>query len=75
MSKGEFLDHLSGILEVPPGSLTGGEALSDLAAWDSVAMMSFIAFVNEHFQTTLSPRQIGNAETVNDLGKLIGVTA
>jgi len=73
MSKSEFLGHMGKILELPEGSLTGAERLEDLEAWDSVAMMSFISFVDEHFNMSLSPRQFTSAETLNDLGKLIGL--
>jgi acyl carrier protein len=73
VSKAQFLDHLSDILEVPAGSLRGDEKLSDLEEWNSIAMVSFIAFGDEHFQKTLSPRQFVTCETVNDLGKLVGV--
>ena len=73
MSKAQFLDHLSDILEVPSGSLTGDEKLSDLEEWNSIALVSFIAFADEHFQKTLSPRQFATCDTVDDLGKLVGV--
>jgi len=73
VSKSQFLDHLSEILEVPAGSLTGDEKLIDLPEWNSMAMMSFIAFGDEHFQKTLSPRQFAACQTVNDLGNLLGV--
>jgi acyl carrier protein len=61
------------MLEMPSGSLTGAERLADLEAWNSLAMLSFIAFVDEHFSVSLSPRQIAKAETVSELGKLAGV--
>ena len=64
MSKTQFLDHLSAILEIPPGSLTGDEKLSDLEEWSSLSMISFIAFGDEHFQKTLSPRQFASCNTV-----------
>lgn len=73
MSKAQFLDHLTEMLEAPSGSLTGEEKLSGLEEWNSMAMMSFIAFGDEQFQKTLSPRQFAACETVNDLGKLVGV--
>jgi acyl carrier protein len=73
VSKAQFLDHFSQILDAPSGSVTGDEKLSDLEGWDSVAMFSFITFGDEHFQKTLTPRQFATCETVNDLGKLVGV--
>lgn len=63
------------MLEIPDGSLTGDENLSDLEQWNSMAMFSFITFGDEHFQKTLSPRQFATCQTVNDLGNLVGVAA
>jgi acyl carrier protein len=64
---------MSEILEVPSESLTGNERLEDLHEWNSIAMMSFIAFGDEHFGKTLSPRQFASCETVNDLAGLLGI--
>jgi len=73
VSKTEFLDSLSEMLEVPQGSLTGTEKLADLEEWNSMAMVSFVAFADEHFGKTLSPRQFASCDTVSDLGRLVGV--
>ena len=75
VSKTELLEHLTQILEVPEGSLTGDEKLADLQEWNSMAMMSFIAFADEDFNKILSPRQFVGCQTVNDLGKLLGVVS
>jgi acyl carrier protein len=73
VSKAQFLDHLSEILEVPAGSLTGDEKLSDLEEWNSLSMLSFITFGYDHFGKTLPPRQFATCDTVKDLGALLGV--
>lgn len=73
MSKAQFLNRLSEILEVPAGSLTGEEKLSDLEEWNSLSMISFIAMGDEEFQKSLSPRQFATCHTVNDLGALVGI--
>lgn len=73
MSHAEFLDGVAEILEVPAGSLTGQEKIEDLEGWNSMAMVSFIAFADEHFGKTLSPRLFSTCDTVADLGKLVGV--
>lgn len=73
MSKTQFLDHLSEVLEVPVGTLSGDEKLSDLEEWNSMAMVSFIAFADEHFGKTLSPRQFAACDTIDDLSMLVGV--
>jgi acyl carrier protein len=73
VAKAQFLIHLSEILAVPVDSLTGDETLADLDGWDSMAVMSFIAFGDEYFGKILSPRQFAGCETVGDLGALLGV--
>jgi acyl carrier protein len=74
VSKVEFLNYLSEILEVPAGSLSGNDKLADLEEWTSVAMVSFIAFADEHFGKMLSPRLFTTCDTIDDLGKLVGIT-
>jgi hypothetical protein len=39
-----------------------------------MALMSFIAFVDEHLGKTLSPRAIGPCETIAELAVVSGVT-
>jgi acyl carrier protein len=72
MSRVEFLSYMSEILDVPPGVLTGAEKLDDLEGWNSMAMVGFIAFADEHFGKTLSPRQFAACGTIADLGTLAG---
>jgi acyl carrier protein len=67
MEKAVFLEKLSEILELPPGSLTGSENLADLEAWDSLAVMSFIAMVDENCGMAVAPKQIAACKTVDDL--------
>lgn len=73
MSKQEFLNELSEIMEMPTGSLQGGEKLADLEGWTSMAMMSFIAFADEKLEKQVSPRAFVNCATVDDLAALVGV--
>ena len=75
MSKAECLNELSELMEMPPGSLQGGEKLADLDGWTSMAMMSFIALADEKFDKQVSPRAFTTCETVDDLGKLVGLPA
>lgn len=71
MDRQSFLPLLDEALEVPPGTLQGPEKLEDLENWNSMAMVSFVALVDEHFNYTVSPRQFVNCETVDDLLALI----
>jgi acyl carrier protein len=62
---------LDEIIEAEPGTLRGPEELGDVDGWDSVAVMGFIALVDEQFETTLSPKRIAACKTINDLVDLI----
>jgi len=67
VTREEFLTQLDELLELPAGTLKGGEKLEELENWNSLAMVSFMTLVDEHFKIKLSPRQFVNCATVNDL--------
>ncbi|HBY61773.1 MAG TPA: hypothetical protein DEH78_18280 [Solibacterales bacterium] len=67
MNREELLAKLDEILELPEGTLQGGERLEELGGWDSLAMMSYMAAVDEGLGRKLSPRQFVNCDTINDL--------
>lgn len=71
MNREKFLPLLDEVLELEPGTLKGPEKLEDLENWNSMAMVSFVALVDEHFGYTVSPRQFVNCETIDDLLRLI----
>jgi acyl carrier protein len=72
MDRQAFLAQLDEILELPSGTLTGSENLSDLDNWDSLAVMNFIALASDRYGATLSPRQIASCHSVEDLLTLAG---
>ena len=69
----EFLSEFEQIVDASAGSIGGQESLGDLAGWDSVAMMMFIAMVDERLGTTLTAQGVRDAATVADLALLAGV--
>ncbi len=71
MDRQTFLRQMDELLELPPGTLQGTEALESLESWNSMAMVGFIALVDERFQYSVSPRQFANCNTVDDLLGLI----
>lgn len=73
MTKDQFLTNLQEMLDLPAGTLQGGEKLEDLDGWDSVAMVSFIAMADEHAGVKLSARSFAGCESVADLMKLCHV--
>ena len=68
---GDVQEMLCQVLEVPKGTLSGGESLSDLEAWDSLAILNFMALVDARFGITLSPDTILACQTVRDLAILL----
>lgn len=73
MTKQEFLALFEEVVEEPAGTVTGSERLrEDLAGWNSLAILSFIAMVDDHFGISLSPSKITAAKTVDDLIGLLG---
>jgi len=54
-----------------PGSLTGAESLDNLENWDSMAVVVFMAQVDENFSISLSGAEIAHCRTVNDLLELL----
>jgi len=70
MSKQDFLARLTGLLELDT-ALTGEEVLADLEAWDSMAVLSFMAMVDEEAGKTIAAQDIANSKTVNHLYALV----
>jgi acyl carrier protein len=72
MTKKEFLNHIEEIIEADPDTLTGGEMLTELKKWDSLAIVGFIAMVDEKFGITLPGKAIQQCKSIPDLVALIG---
>ena len=72
MERTEFLLSLDELLELEPGSVKGSETLDSLEGWNSLAVISFMALVDEHFGISLQPRQIAACSTIADLVGLLG---
>lgn len=72
MKRNEFLLLLDEALELEPGTVKWSETLDSLESWDSLAVISFMALVDEHFGISLQPRQIAACTTVADLTGLLG---
>ena len=72
MHKAEFLASLDEVMQQPPETLRGSEPLDGLPGWDSVALMGFIALVDEKFGVRVTGKQILQCRTVDDLVALTG---
>jgi acyl carrier protein len=70
MTKAAFLSMVEEILELPAGQLTGTEFLASFN-WDSLAVVAFLGAVDEKVGVSVSPQQIRQCATVDDLANLL----
>lgn len=70
----EKLRSIDEVLELPLGSLSGDERLSELPGWDSVAVISFLAMADERFQATIQIDRIRDCKIVADLIALLSIS-
>ena len=67
MNRTEYLRQLDELLELEPGTLQGDETLEDLDGWGSLAVLGYMAVVNENYGFIVSPTQINSCLKVSDL--------
>ena len=72
MKKGEFYANIERILELDPGTVKGDEELSSFGDWNSLSMLSFIAFADGMLGLSLSADQLQKARKVSDLLEAVG---
>ncbi len=65
-----FLNDLAEILEADPLELSGSYALTD-SNWTSLAFISAIALIDEHYSKIVSGEKLANCKTISDLTTLI----
>jgi len=66
-----FLREIEATLELPEGSLKSDEKLEDIPEWDSLAVISYIALVDEKLGLAVDGEALANAVTVGDLLALV----
>ena len=67
MTRKQFLQSMDKLVELPRGTLQGPEKLCELAQWNSMSMISFMALADSNNRVTLSPSQIMACSTVSEL--------
>jgi len=72
MTKTQFYGLLDELLENDPGMLTGDAVLASLPRWDSLAVIGFIALLDQHFGVSVPAVKIAECRTVDDLAALVG---
>lgn len=73
MKKKEFFDELKDRLEIEDVEINEKTNLQELDEYDSLAVISIIALVDEKFGKRLSGEQFRDVTTIESLMKLIGL--
>jgi len=71
MTKKEFYILLDELIESDPGTIRGDEVLANISKWDSLAVIGFIALLDQHFGVSVPAVKIMNCRTVSDLADLV----
>lgn len=67
MTKQEKLENIAEILDLDAEDLKEETVLEEFEEWDSVAILSFIAFMDEEFGKAVKGAEIRKLKTVKDL--------
>lgn len=71
MTKSEFITELEKSLEITPNTIKIDANLEEYG-WDSLSVIVFITLVDTKFGVSITPTQITECKTVNDLIGIIG---
>lgn len=71
MTNNEKMEIIADILELELNEITVDSVLNDIETWDSVAILSFIAVMNEEFDKYPMANEIKSYQTVGDLMKVM----
>jgi acyl carrier protein len=72
MKKNEFVSQLSEFCEFENENFTLETHFKSINGYDSLALMSIIAFVDENFKTSLTASQLSKITDFKSLIELIG---
>lgn len=71
MTNNEKMEIIADILELELNEIKVDSVLNDIETWDSVAILSFIAVMNEEFDKYPMANEIKSYKTVGDLMKVM----
>ncbi len=67
MTTEKKIEMLEDMMELETGTLTPETVLSTLEEWDSIALISFIALIDDEFDKVINGSLIKEQKTVADL--------
>jgi acyl carrier protein len=71
MNTSETLNWLAGLFEMPAGSITADTMREEIAAWDSLGVLTLIAGLDEQFNIQLKENEIQQMRSVKDVLNLL----
>jgi acyl carrier protein len=66
-----FLRGFEQLFHLPAETLTGSEPLKNLQAWDSLAIVEFMAYADATYGIALAPERFRGCESIQDLFSLV----
>jgi acyl carrier protein len=73
IKKDIFFEELLECMEIDPVEINETTVFRELEDFDSMAIMSIVAYVDEKFEKTMSAEELRKVKTVRDLMELIGM--
>jgi acyl carrier protein len=71
MSFDTFIGHFAEALEMDAAELSADTVFKDLANWDSLAALSVIAMIDEHYGVSVGGADLEKARSLQDLSDLV----
>ena len=67
MNLEQKMELIAELLELEVGDFTPETNLDDLEEWDSLAAISYVVMMDEHFGVTANPNDVRNFKTIQDI--------
>lgn len=74
MNREEFLEKIKEILSCDSGEILSFDSnLIDIEEWDSISIISTVAFLDSYFNKKVTVSDLQNVDTIEDLAKIAGI--
>lgn len=70
MTEKQFLEKMVDLLDTEE-EVTLDTVLADIEEWDSISLVGFLAFANNHSNSKITAADVRKAQTINDLYEMV----
>lgn len=63
----KFLELMEDVIEKDSGTVKPGDKFKEFEEWDSLALLSLIAMINEEYDITISRIELDKISTIKEL--------